>query len=160
MFFFSSSPPPFPPFPAFLSPLGSAAAWMLSHCDCLISHRCRCLCSITRLPDSLGDKLLPKKHRRRELRCTDAVGELKEFRGDWIVYGSALSFSFPLGTRASFMSARLFLWPNLEVTNGATRWLLAPERHCDFQKDWLEAWFAAQLEMKISVFLNIWKIWA
>lgn len=66
-------------FPA-SSPL--APAWMLSHCDCLISHRCRCLCYITRLSDSLGDKLLPKKHSRCELRCTDAMGEPEEFRGD------------------------------------------------------------------------------
>lgn len=106
-------------FPAVSSPLCYAAAWKLSHCDCLISHRCRCLCYITGLPDSLGDKLLPKKPSRCELRCTDAMGELKEFRGDWIVYSSVLSFTFPLGRGASFMSAWLFLGPNLEMTNGA-----------------------------------------
>lgn len=103
----------------FSSPLCYAAAWKLSHCDCLISHRCRCLCYITGLLDSLGDQLLPKKPSRCELRCTDAMGELKEFRGDWIVYSSVRSFSFPLGHGASFMSARLFLGPNLEMTNGA-----------------------------------------
>lgn len=106
-------------FPAVSSPLCYAAAWKLSHCDCLISHRCRSLCYITGLLDSLGDKLLPKKRSRCEPRCTDAMGELKEFRGDWIVYSSVLSFTFPLGRGASFMSAWLFLGPNLEMTNGA-----------------------------------------
>lgn len=106
-------------FPAVSSPLCSAAARKLSHCDCLISHRCRCLCYITGLLDSLDDKLLPKKPSRCEPRCTDAMGELKEFKGDWIVYSSVLSFTFPLGRGASFMSAWLFLGPNLEMTNGA-----------------------------------------
>lgn len=142
-------------FPA-SSPLGYAPAWMLSHCDCLISHRCRCRCYITRLPDSLGDKLLPKKHSRCELRCTDAMGELKEFRGDWIVYGSTLSFSFPLGNRASFMSARLFLWPNLEVTNGACSGSLPPDNAANFKRIDLKT---LSTDEDFFFSLNIWKIW-
>lgn len=72
-------------------------------------------------------------------------GGLKSSGGDWIVYSSALFFSFLLGNIASFMSAWLFLWHKSEMTNG-TRWLLASKWHCEYQKDWSKTLLTTPLQ--------------
>lgn len=82
-------------------------------------------------------------------------GGLKSSGGDWIVYSSALFFSFLLGNIASFMSAWFFLWHKSEMTNG-TQWLLASKRHCEYQKDWSKTLLATPLQTyslsKISLY--------
>lgn len=80
-------------------------------------------------------------------------GGLKSSGGDWIVYSSALFFSFLLGNIASFMSAWLFLWHKSEMTN-STQWLLAFQQHCEYQKDWSKTLLATHSNTltKISLY--------
>lgn len=72
-------------------------------------------------------------------------GGLKSSGGDWIVYSSALDFSFLLGNIASFISAWLFLWHKSKMTNG-TQWFLAFKWHWEYQKDWSKTLLAAPLQ--------------